>query len=105
MCNNKVVLNILGTDYYLNTDESVEYAQKLGEELDTTLRAIRDGSSISVMQSAVLAALSYLDDLKKVKSENDALHDQLKNYHNIIMKNKNELDKLRKNENKNKKAD
>lgn len=100
----KITLNIMGTDYFISTDEPLEYAESLGSELDSRLRKIRKKSpSASITQSAVLLALEYLDEVKKLEKENEAQRSQLKNYHNIIMKN-NEKNNEKKNE-KNEKKD
>lgn len=97
MYENKVTLNILGTDYHLNTDEDTVYAAQLGEELDERLRGIRNSSSsVSVTQAAVLAALGYLDDLNKAQREIASLRASVKSYHDIVLKNKEEMDRLRK---------
>ena len=103
---NKVTINFMGTDYFFATDEPVEYAESLGAEMDARLREIRKKSpSASITQSAVLLALEYLDAAKKLQKENEAQRSQLKNYHNIVLKNNEKNEKNSEKNEKNEKKD
>lgn len=79
--NNKVKLTIRGTNYYINTDETVEYTEELGKKIDTRLSELLDsGLRLSVNQATVLVALELADALSKSLDEIDSLRDQMKGY-------------------------
>lgn len=79
--NNKVKLTIRGSNYYINTDESVEYTEELGKKIDKRLSELLDGGfRISVNQATVLVALELADALSKSLDEIDSLRNQMKGY-------------------------
>ena len=60
--NNKVKLTIRGVNYYINTDESVEYTEELGRKIDQRLSDLLDsGLRLSVNQATVLVSLEMAD--------------------------------------------
>ncbi len=79
--NNKVKLTIRGSNYYINTDESVEYTEELGRKIDQRLADLLDGGSrISINQATVLVALEMADALSKTLDEVESLRGQMKGY-------------------------
>lgn len=79
--NNKVKLTIRGSNYYINTDESVEYTEELGRKIDQRLSELLDsGLRISTNQAIVLVSLEMADALSKTLDEVDSLRSQMKGY-------------------------
>ena len=79
--NNKVKLTIRGTNYYINTDETVEYTEELGRKIDQRLSDLLDGGlRLSINQATVLVALEMADALSKTLDEVDSLKAQMKGY-------------------------
>ena len=79
--NNKVKLTIRGSNYYINTDESVEYTEELGRKIDQRLSDLLDsGLRLSINQATVLVALEMADVLSKTLDEVDSLKNQMKGY-------------------------
>lgn len=78
---NKVKINICGENYAISTDESAEYALRLGEEINTRIKEIRMSNPfVSVGQAAVLVALEYADACKKTEGSAENLRAQMKDY-------------------------
>ena len=91
--NNRVKLEIRGINYYINTDESPEYTEKLAKEIDERLAQIlKGGSFISMTQAAVLVALEKADAAYKSNQEVESLKVQVKEYLEESAKAKSERD-------------
>lgn len=89
----RVKLNIGGIDYYICTDESVEYTVELGEKIDKRMSEIlRSNSLITVNQAAVLTALELADELEKSNAGADNFRTQIREYLDEANKAKNERD-------------
>lgn len=89
----RVKLHIGGIDYYINTDETVEYTVALGEKIDRRMSEIlRSNSLITVNQAAVLTALEFADELEKANSSTDNFRTQIREYLDEATKAKNERD-------------
>lgn len=81
MDKNKVKLNICGVNYFITTDESVEYTEGLGRKIDERMSEIlKGGSFITVTQAAVLTALEYADSLAKSESNTENFRNQIRDY-------------------------
>ncbi len=90
---NKVRLTIHGSNYVINTDESVEYTEELGRKIDERMSEIMKGSFlITSTQGAVLVALEMADALEKSKAEVDNFRSQIKDYLEDSAKAKQERD-------------
>ena len=77
----KVKLTICGSNYIVSTTDSEEYVNQLAERLDTDMTEIMtQNPSASVAASAVISALSYLDELNKNSSSTDNMRAQIKDY-------------------------
>lgn len=81
MDKNKVKLNICGVNYFITTDESVEYTEGLGRKIDERMSEIlKGGSFITVTQATVLTALEYADSLAKSESNTENFRNQIRDY-------------------------
>ena len=90
---NKVKLTIRGVNYYINTDESVEYTTELGRKIDQRLSDLLDGGlRLSVNQATVLVALEMADALSKTLDQVDSLRNQMNEYLEDSAKAKSERD-------------
>ena len=59
---NRVRLQICGTDYYVTTEDDVEYTQSLGAQLDETISGLmHENERLSLTQAAILASLDAMD--------------------------------------------
>lgn len=77
----KIRLMIAGSEYFLSTDDDLDYVAKLGEELDERISEImQSNSKISVTQAAVLVALEYADAAKKGDESAENLRSQIQDY-------------------------
>ena len=77
----KVKLTICGSSYIVSTTDSEEYVNQLAERLDNDMTEIMtQNPSASVAASAVVSALSYLDELNKNASSTDNMRAQIKDY-------------------------
>ena len=77
----KVKLTICGSNYIVSTTDSEEYVNQLAERLDTDMTEIMtQNPSASVAASAVISALSYLDELNTNASSTDNMRAQIKDY-------------------------
>ena len=72
---------ICGSSYIVSTTDSEEYVNQLAERLDNDMTEIMtQNPSASVAASAVISALSYLDELNKNASSTDNMRAQIKDY-------------------------
>lgn len=93
MNNNKVKLTICGVNYYINTDEGVEYTEELGKKIDERMSQIlKSGSFITVTQAAVLTSLELADCLVKCEKDNENFRTQIRDYLEDAGKAKSERD-------------
>lgn len=91
--NNKVKLTVCGIDYFITTDESVEYTENLGKKIDERMgQILRSGALVTMTQAAVLTALETADELSKSESEVQNLRSQIKDYLEDSAKAKSERD-------------
>lgn len=91
--NNKVKLTVCGIDYFITTDESVEYTENLGKKIDERMgQILRSGALVTMTQAAVLTALETADELSKSESEVQNLRSQMKDYLEDSAKAKSERD-------------
>ena len=61
-----VKITIAGINYFINTDETKEYTQKLGKMIDERITKILTSSSFVTMnQAAILVALELADEIEK----------------------------------------
>lgn len=90
---NKVKLTIHGSNYVINTDESVEYTEELGRKIDARMNEIMKGSFfITATQAAILVALEMADELTKSEKNVENFRSQIKDYLEDSAKAKTERD-------------
>ena len=90
---NKVKLTIHGTNFFINTDEGVNYTKALGKVIDNRLNEILEGNyRLSINQATILVALEMADAKAKAEKENKELREQLKGYLEESAKAKRERD-------------
>lgn len=90
---NKVKLTIRGSNYVINTDESVEYTEELGRRIDERMNEIMKGSFfITATQAAILVALEMADELTKSEKTVENFRSQIKDYLEDAAKAKTERD-------------
>lgn len=77
---NRITVNIAGTEYTLIAEESASYMQKVAVHVSEQMAAIMDGGKISRMDAAVLAAANITDELYKEQVVSENLRNQLKGY-------------------------
>lgn len=78
---NKVKVKIYNREYTLQTEETSEYTLSLAKKLDTQLTAmINSRAAASIVDAAVLIALSALDECQKVNDNIDNIRTQIKDY-------------------------
>ena len=77
---NKITVNICGTDYTLMAEESPSYMQKVAALVDAKMEEIMASGRISRMDAAVLAAANIADEMFKQQGSTENLRSQLKGY-------------------------
>ncbi len=81
MAVSKVIVNIAGNEFCLNTEDDPAYVESLAAELSKELtNMLENNSSMSITQAAILSALNTMDDLKKNNNSADSLRGQIKDY-------------------------
>lgn len=90
---NKVKLTIRGSNYVINTDESVEYTEELGRRIDERMNEImKDSFFVTATQAAILVALEMADELTKSEKNVENFRSQIKDYLEDAAKAKSERD-------------
>ena len=75
---NQIRLTVGGINYTVKSDESAEYLNELGDELELRLRRIvRRNPTMSTTMAAIMAALEASDEAKKARAELEQLKKQL----------------------------
>ena len=81
MATSKVRLNICGSSYVVNTNESEDYMQNLADRLNLDMNELMASSnSVSITTAAVMTALNYRDELEKASGSADNMRRQIKDY-------------------------
>lgn len=88
---NRITVNICGTDYTLMAEESPSYMQKVAALVDARMGEIMASGRISRIDAAVLAATNIADELLKQQSSTENLRSQLKGYLDEANRAKSEL--------------
>lgn len=88
---NRITVNICGTDYTLMAEESPAYMQKVAAMVDLKMGELMSTGRISRMDAAVLAAMNIADEMLKQQSSTENLRGQLKGYLDDANRAKNEL--------------
>lgn len=77
---NRITVNICGTEYTLMAEESPSYMQKVAALVDDKMGAIMASGRVSRMDAAVLTAMNIADEMLKQQSSTENLRSQLKGY-------------------------
>ncbi len=77
---NRITVNICGTDYTVTAEESPSYMQKVAALVDAKMSEITASGRVSRMDAAVLAAMNIADEMLKQQSGTENLRAQLKGY-------------------------
>ena len=92
---NRITVNICGTDYTLMAEESPSYMQKVAALVDGKMNELMTAGHLSRMDAAVLAAVNIADDMLKQQGSTENLRSQLKGYLDDATKAKNEASELK----------
>lgn len=77
---NRITVNICGTDYTLMAEESPSYMQKVAAIVDSKMGEMMASGRISRMDATVLAAMNIADEMLKQQNGTENLRSQLKGY-------------------------
>ena len=88
---NRITVNICGTDYTLMAEESPAYMQKVAALVDVKMTELRSSGRLSRVDAAVLAAMNIADEMLKQQSGTENLRGQLKGYLDEASRAKSEL--------------
>lgn len=78
---NVVKVRIFGKEYFLSTEESENYSQKLAMILNQKLeKTVKGVPSISKLDAAVLVALDCVDEAYKASTNIENIRSQIKKY-------------------------
>ena len=88
---NRITVNICGTEYTLMAEESPSYMQKVAAMVDTKMSEIMASGRINRSDAAVLAAMNIADEMLKQQGGTENLRAQLKGYLDEASRAKNEL--------------
>lgn len=76
-----VIIYVAGQRYSIRTKDTEEYVISTGEQVDLRIKGIQnDNPRLNRDACAILAALDYCDDMRKLSSRVDILRDQVKDY-------------------------
>ena len=66
----KIRLTVAGIEYYINTDESEAYMNEIADRVGQRMSNLtKDNPFLSTTMAAVMCALQYCDENKKLESE------------------------------------
>ncbi len=77
---NRVTVTIAGQEYTLVGTEETGYVQKVAGHVDAKVQEVLDGSKVSLVDGAVLAAVNIADEYFKEVETSENLRRQLKEY-------------------------
>lgn len=81
MDSKNVVIYVAGQRFSIRTKDSEEYVISTGEQVDLRIKGIQnDNPRLNRDACAILAALDYCDDMRKLSSRVDILREQVKDY-------------------------
>lgn len=81
MDSKNVIIYVAGQRFSLRTKDTEEYVISTGEQVDLRIKGIlNDNPRINRDSAAILAALDYCDDMRKLNSRVDILREQVKDY-------------------------
>ena len=76
-----IIIYVAGQRFSIRTKDTEEYVISTGEQVDLRIKGIQnDNPRLNRDACAILAALDYCDDMRKLSSRVDILRDQVKDY-------------------------
>lgn len=76
-----VIIYVAGQRFSIRTKDTEEYVISTGEQVDLRIKGIQnDNPRLNRDACAILAALDYCDDMRKLSSRVDVLREQVKDY-------------------------
>lgn len=91
----RTVVKICDVEYSLLGDENIEYTQKVAEYVDKKMQRIRENSSMSALEAAVLTGVNLADETFRAVDAAENLRMQLKEYFDEISRLKDEVSQLK----------
>jgi len=73
-------VKIAGLEIKIVSSESMEYTQKIAAMVDARIQEMSGNNTVSITTSAILAAMSYCDDIQNLTTGNENMRTQLKSY-------------------------
>ena len=92
---NRITVNICGTDYTVTAEESPSYMQKVAALVDAKMSEITASGRVSRMDAAVLAAMNIADEYFREQQAGENLRRQVKSYLDEAAQAKNEASELK----------
>lgn len=81
MDSKNIIIYVAGQRFSIRTKDSEEYVISTGEQVDLRIKGIQnDNPRLNRDACAILAALDYCDDMRKLSSRVDILREQVKDY-------------------------
>lgn len=81
MDSKNIIIYVAGQRFSIRTKDSEEYVISTGEQVDLRIKGIQnDNPRLNRDACAILAALDYCDDMRKLSSRVDILREQVKEY-------------------------
>ena len=66
----KIRLTVAGIEYYVNTDESEAYMREIADKVGVRMNSLsKDNPFLSTTMAAVMCALQFCDENKKLETE------------------------------------
>lgn len=97
MPNNKVEAYICGKRFVLQTQDSVEYVQKLARTVDEKFqRLFESDSKLTLFEASVLVSMDVLDQSVRTEKNDDHIRAQVKAYSEEASKLRAQVEKLEK---------
>lgn len=81
MDSKNVIIYVAGQRFSIRTKDTEEYVISTGEQVDLRIKGIQnDNPRLNRDACAILAALDYCDDMRKLATRVDVLREQVKDY-------------------------
>lgn len=75
---NKITVSVAGQEYTLMSMDEADYVQRVAAHVDEQVRQISESGRISLVDSAILAALNIADEYFKEQTAEENLRGQIK---------------------------
>lgn len=92
---NRIAVTIDGREYTIIAAEEADYVQKVAAHVDSQIRTVIEGSRVSSVDGATLAAMNIADQYFREMEASENLRRQLKDYLEEGAKQKLEISELK----------